>query len=73
MPLVAIHHQMVVIQVQVRKNFIKNILINGGSGVNIIMKNLRVQLGLSNPKLARYNLHTPNQNHCKSFRSNKRS
>jgi hypothetical protein len=38
---------MEVIQVQVGKNFIDDVLIDGGSGVNIITKNLRVQLGLS--------------------------
>jgi len=33
---------MAMIQVQVGKNFIKNVLIDGGYGVNIIMKKLRV-------------------------------
>jgi hypothetical protein len=54
---VAIDHQMAIIQVQVRKNFIKDVLLDGGSGVNIIMEKLRVQLRLSKPKLAPYNLH----------------
>jgi hypothetical protein len=31
--------------------------LDGGFGVNIIMKKLRVQLGLSKPKPAPYNLH----------------
>ncbi len=52
---VAIDHQMVVIQVQVRKNFIEDVPIDGGYGVNFITKKLRVQLGLSKPKPTPYN------------------
>jgi len=37
------------------------VLLDGGSGVNIIMEKLRVQLGLSKPKLALYNLHMADQ------------
>jgi hypothetical protein len=40
--LVAIDHQMVVIQVQVGKNFIEEVLLDGGFGVNIIMEKLKV-------------------------------
>ncbi len=40
--LVAIDHQMSIIQVQVRKNFIKYVLLEGGFGVNIIMEKLRI-------------------------------
>jgi hypothetical protein len=40
--LVAIDHQMLVIQVQVRKNFIENVLLNGGFGDNINTKKLKV-------------------------------
>ncbi len=53
---VAIDHQMVVIQVQVRKNFIEDVPIDGGSGVNFIIEKLWVQLGLSKPKPTPYNL-----------------
>ncbi len=59
--LVAIDHQMVVIHVQVRKNFIENVLLDGDSRVTIIMKKLRVQLGLSKPKPTPYNLPMANQ------------
>jgi hypothetical protein len=38
----AIDHQMVVIQVQVGKNFIDDVLIDGGFGINIIIKNLKI-------------------------------
>ncbi len=54
--LVAIDHQMAMIQVQVGKNFIKDVLLDGGSGINIITEKLRMQLGLSKPKLVAYNL-----------------
>jgi hypothetical protein len=52
---------MVVIQVQVGKEFSDDVLINGGFGVNIITKNLRVQLGLLKPNPMPYNLRTENQ------------
>jgi hypothetical protein len=45
--LVAIYHLMPVIQVQIGKNFIEYVLLDGDPGVNIIMKKLRVQLSLS--------------------------
>jgi hypothetical protein len=54
--LVTIDHQMAVIHVQVRKNFIKDVLLNGGYGINIITDKLRAQLGLSKLKPAPYNL-----------------
>jgi hypothetical protein len=38
----AIDHQMDVIQVQVGKNFIGDVSIDGGFRVNIIIKNMRV-------------------------------
>jgi hypothetical protein len=38
----AIHHQMAIIHVQVAKNFIANVLLEGGYGVNIITKKLKV-------------------------------
>jgi len=40
--LVAIDHQMTMIHVQVGKNFIEDVLLDGGSKVNIIMEKLRV-------------------------------
>jgi hypothetical protein len=40
--LVAIDHQMAIIQVQVRKNFIEGVLLDGGFRVNIIKKKLKV-------------------------------
>jgi hypothetical protein len=55
--IVVINHQMVVIQVQVGKNFIDDVLIDGGFGVNVIKENLKIQLSLSKPNPSPYNLH----------------
>jgi hypothetical protein len=49
----AIDHHMVV---QVGKNFIDDVLIDVGFGVNIITESLGVQLGLSKPNVLPYNL-----------------
>jgi hypothetical protein len=50
---------MAMIQVQC-KNFIDDVLINGGFGINIIIENLVVQLGLSKLNLMLYNLRVAN-------------
>jgi hypothetical protein len=47
---------MVVIQVQVGKNIIKDVLLDGGANVNIIIKNLITKLDLPRPRLAPYHL-----------------
>jgi len=47
---------MAMIQVDVGKNFIHVVLIDGGSRVNIIIENLKLQLCLSKPNLTPYNL-----------------
>ncbi len=63
---------MAIIQVQIRKNFIEDVFLDGGFGVNIIMKKLRVQLILSKPKPAPYNLRMVNQtitNHVSVMKS----
>ncbi len=57
----AIDHQMAMIQVQIWKNFIKDVLLEGGSGVNIGIKKLKVQLGLSKPQPTPNNLCMANQ------------
>ncbi len=43
-------------QVHIGKNTIEDVLLDGGFGVNIITKQLRLKLGLPKPKLAPYNL-----------------
>jgi hypothetical protein len=52
---------MVVIQVQNGKNTIQNVLLDGGSKVNIITKQLKLKLELPKPKLAPYNLRMVDQ------------
>ncbi len=52
---------MVVIQVQIGKNIIEDMLLNGGYGVNIITKQLRLRLGLVKPKPTPYNLKMAHQ------------
>jgi len=47
---------MAVIQVQIGNNTIEDVLLDGGSGVNIIPKQLRLRLGLPKPKITPYNL-----------------
>jgi hypothetical protein len=58
---VAIDHQMVIIHVQMAKNFIEDVFLHGDFGVNIIMEKLKVQLGLSKPKPSPHNLHVVDQ------------
>jgi hypothetical protein len=52
---------MAMIHVQIGKNFIKDVLLDGGSRANIITENLKLQLGLSKPKPTPYNLCMANQ------------
>jgi hypothetical protein len=59
--LVTIDDQMVVIHVEVGRNFIEDVLLNGDLGVTIIMEKLRKLLGLPKPKPTPYNLRMENQ------------
>ncbi len=56
-----INHHMAMIQVHIDKNFIDDVLIDGGSRINIITENLRVQLGLSKTNPTLYNLRIVDQ------------
>ncbi len=58
---IIIDNHMAIIQVQIGKNTIENVLLNGGSRVNIITNELRLRLGLSNPKPAPCNLKMADQ------------
>jgi predicted aspartyl protease len=53
---VALNNHIVVIKVQVCKNTIEDVLLDGGFKINIITKQLYSKLGLPKPKLAPYNL-----------------
>ncbi len=48
------------IQVQIEKNTIQDVLLDGESDVNIITKQLRTKLDLPKLKLAPYNLRMAN-------------
>jgi hypothetical protein len=55
---IEVNNQMAVIQIQVGKNIIEDVLLYGGTNVNIITKNLITKLGLPKPRLAPYHLKT---------------
>jgi hypothetical protein len=52
---------MVVIQIQIGKNTIEYVLLDEGSKVNIIIKQLRLRLGHLKPKPTPYNLRMADQ------------
>jgi len=56
---------MAVIQVQVGKNIVEDVLIDGGASVNIITENLRTKLGLPKPRPAPYHFGMANQSMTK--------
>jgi len=59
---IELDNQMVVIQVQVGKNIVEDVLIGGGVSVNIITKDLRTKLGLFKPIQTPYHLKMADQN-----------
>jgi hypothetical protein len=52
---------MAIIQVQIGKNTIKDVLLDGGFGINMITRQMRLKLGLLKPKLAPYNMRMVDQ------------
>jgi hypothetical protein len=56
---------MVVIQVQVGKNIVEDVLLDGDASVNIITKNLRTKLGLPKPRPVPYHLKMVDQSMTK--------
>ncbi len=59
--IIKINNQMTVIQVQLGKNIVEHVLINGKANVNTIIENLKTKLGLPKPRLAPYHLRMANQ------------
>jgi hypothetical protein len=53
---IEIDNYMLIIQVQVRKNIVKDVLKDGKTSVNIITKNARTKLSLPKPKPTPYHL-----------------
>jgi hypothetical protein len=58
---------MVVIHVQVTKNFIEVVILDGGSKINILIKKLKMQLGLLKPNPTPYNLRMADQTIAKAL------
>jgi hypothetical protein len=52
---------MAITQVQIRKNMIEYVLLDGNSRINIIIEQFRLRLGLPKLKLAPYNRKMANQ------------
>jgi len=52
---------MAIIQIQIGKNTIKDVLLDGGCIINIITKQLRLKLGFLKPKPTPYNLRMADQ------------
>jgi hypothetical protein len=59
---IKLDNQMAVIQVQVEKNILQDVLLDGGTSVNIIIKNLKRKLGLLKPRPFPYHLRMANKN-----------
>jgi hypothetical protein len=62
---IEVDNQMEVIQVQVGKPIVQDVLLDGGANVNIITKNLKTKLGLPKPRLAPYHLKMVDQSMTK--------
>jgi hypothetical protein len=60
---------MVIIQVHVGRNLVDDMLLDEGFGANIIIEDLKKQLGLPSPKLAPYMLRMANQNLTKLIKN----
>ncbi len=50
---IEVDNQMAIIQIQVRKNIIEDVLIDGGASVNIITKNLQTKTNSIPPQNGR--------------------
>jgi hypothetical protein len=59
---------MIVVQIQVGNNIVEDVLIDGGTSVNIITKNLKTKLGLPKPRLVPYHLKMANESMTKPLR-----
>ncbi len=59
--IVTINNHMAIIQVQIGKNIIEDVLLDGGFGVNIITEQLKLRLGLPKLEPTPYNLRMANQ------------
>jgi hypothetical protein len=58
---IKVNNQVVIIQVQVGKYNVEDVLKDGGASVNVIIKNLETKVGLPKPKPTPYHLKMANQ------------
>ncbi len=65
---IEVNNQMAIIQIQVGKNIVVDVLIDGRASVNIIIENLETKLGLSKLRLVPYHLIMVNQSMTKPLR-----
>jgi hypothetical protein len=63
--IIEVDNKMAIIQIQVRNNIIKDVLIDGGASVNIITKKLITKLGLPKLKPSPYHLRMVDQSMMK--------
>jgi hypothetical protein len=54
--IIKVNNHMVIIQIQVGNNIIKDVLLDGGGNVNIITEKLVTKLSLPKPRSAPYHL-----------------
>jgi hypothetical protein len=62
---IEVDNQMVIIQIQVGKNILEDVLLDGGASVNIITKNHKTELGLPKPRPFPYHFKMADQNMTK--------
>jgi hypothetical protein len=53
---IEVNNQMAIIQVQVGKNIVEDVMLDGGAYVNIIIENFITKLGLPKPRPTPYHL-----------------
>ncbi len=65
---IEVDNQMAIIRIQVGKNIVDDVLLDGGASVNIITENFKTKLSLPKPRLTPYHLKTANQNMTRPLR-----
>jgi hypothetical protein len=65
---IEVDNQMAIIQIQVGKNIVEDVLLDRGASVNIIIENLKTKLGLLKPRLAPYHFKMADHSMTKPFR-----
>jgi hypothetical protein len=63
-----VDNKMVVIQVQVGKNIIEDVLLDGGASVNIIIENIITKISLPKPRPTPYHHRMTDQNMTRPLR-----